>query len=382
MERNKKGFTLIEILVVVLIIGVLAAIAIPFYRKAVEKAKASEAVAVLNDAAKAEQDFALASSRYTSYWEDLIVNHPNVVAGTVYCIKGTNTANQDDCGNDSSYKVKLTVGNNNNSVVMATRMPNNPYGDYKLFKFMDGDPNIYCKAATTSQTDICTVLGFPSRKLPETRNIDREEEFLCADELSCNGATNGCLAGVNPASYNCNRVIFDDGSFNRMVYNPDGTLFDVFTYDVDGKMTGDIWFKEDGTLDGLTFYENGKGIIDFGKSNPATGQDYNIRTWENGHWSELTGYYPGGGINDYRKWDTTANRWEYFAQYNEDGSIKSFTCYTSTCGGSWSCTGASCSTAQYAEHIPNSSTLTTYDGFINGERIKTICEYPNDFSFC
>ena len=42
--RNKKGFTLLELLVVVLIIGILASIALPQYKKAVEKAKLSEAL--------------------------------------------------------------------------------------------------------------------------------------------------------------------------------------------------------------------------------------------------------------------------------------------------------------------------------------------------
>ena len=404
MKTNKKGFTLIEILVVVLIIGVLAAIAIPGYRKAVEKAKAAEAVAVLNDAAKAEQDFALASSRYTRFWEDLIVNHPNVVAGTVYCIKGTNTANQDDCGNDSSYKVKLTVGDNDKSVVMATRMPNNPYADYKLFKFMNGDPNIYCKAATTSQTDICTVLGFPTKTLPETRNIDREESFNCATEL------HGSLS--NPSNYTCNRVIYDDGSYDENAYYPNGNIYDVFSFDADGNQTGDTWYEESGEQAGYASYENGNLMwyITNQHTEPVSSAyvkydqegklDYTLWVLEEGHlfdgdakllyrtyddngkWETLVGYYDSYNISGYRSYDTSANRWGYFAQYNEDGSIKKFTCYTSMCGGSGSCEGTACATSQYVSYIPNPNDLPTYDTYFNGEALERVCTYDKGASVC
>ncbi|MCR5505001.1 MAG: prepilin-type N-terminal cleavage/methylation domain-containing protein [Elusimicrobiaceae bacterium] len=388
IKNNYKGFTLIEILIVVLIIGVLASIALPFYRKAMEKAKAAEAIAVLNDAAKAEQDFALASSRYTSYWEDLIVNHPNVVAGTVYCIKGTNTANQDDCGNDSIYKVKLTVGDNDKSVVMATRTPNNPYADYKLFKFMNGDPNIYCRAAGGSSTDICAVLGFPERSLPEGRNVEREEEFECVEELpSCSsvshpvGAASDCISYT--PGYSCNKTIYDDDSLDRHYYYPNGEISEIFTYDANHMLLSEAYFREDdGLLGSMSFFEGGEDVLDFSRSDPATGQEYNIRRWENGHWSELTGYYPNGTVNDYRSWDTTANRWDYFVQYNEDGSVKNFTCYTSMCGGAGSCSGAACATSQYANHIPETSSLKPYNQFLNLEQVQQICNNANTFSFC
>ena len=44
---SKKGFTLIELLVVIIILGVLTSIAMPQYRKAMDRAKAAEAMEML-----------------------------------------------------------------------------------------------------------------------------------------------------------------------------------------------------------------------------------------------------------------------------------------------------------------------------------------------
>ena len=64
--KNKKGFTLIEMLVVVLIIGILAGVALPQYTKAVEKARATEAITNISSLEKAIDLWKLSNGTPTS----------------------------------------------------------------------------------------------------------------------------------------------------------------------------------------------------------------------------------------------------------------------------------------------------------------------------
>ena len=75
-DNYLKAFTLIELLVVVLIIGILAAIALPQYQKAVERARASEALPLLKSVYQAAQAYQMANGNWPEKFDELAVEIP------------------------------------------------------------------------------------------------------------------------------------------------------------------------------------------------------------------------------------------------------------------------------------------------------------------
>jgi len=71
MKENKNGFTLLELLVVVIIIGILAGIALPQYKLAVARSRLSNILSLFASIKQAQEVYYMMHNEYTNYAEDL-----------------------------------------------------------------------------------------------------------------------------------------------------------------------------------------------------------------------------------------------------------------------------------------------------------------------
>ncbi len=86
--RQRRGFTIIEVVVTMLIIGVLAAVALPSFESAMRKSRRSDAIALIAIAQQAQERWRSNNSAYTTNLTSLPTATPGGLG-----LASTNSAN-------------------------------------------------------------------------------------------------------------------------------------------------------------------------------------------------------------------------------------------------------------------------------------------------
>ncbi len=154
-NSSKAGFTLVELLVVIVIIGILAAVAVPQYQKAVTKARFAEAGLVLNALWKACALHELEHGEYAcsrASLEDLNIDIPGQTITSWFGQKQTDY-----------FVYKLTA---------PSELPAAYYNPHKIDPageeasltvclYVDEEGNINCSYMEEEGEKICKHSGYP-----------------------------------------------------------------------------------------------------------------------------------------------------------------------------------------------------------------------------
>jgi type IV pilus assembly protein PilE len=123
-RHRSRGFTIIELMIVVAIIGLLAGIGIPSYREQVNKGKRAEGKAALLSAASRLERYYTQNNCYPS---SACGNPTSANAASALTNAGINNYSGDD-PNKASYSISVTI---TPQVFTLTALPRAPFVDSK-----------------------------------------------------------------------------------------------------------------------------------------------------------------------------------------------------------------------------------------------------------
>lgn len=111
--KKQSGFTLIELMGVVLIVAILAAIAIPSYQQHVRKARRAEAQSLMLDIVNREEQYILDQRQYTEAPTAMSLTHDAFTCNATQCSNNfyVVTIDADNTATPPNYTITATAQN-------------------------------------------------------------------------------------------------------------------------------------------------------------------------------------------------------------------------------------------------------------------------------
>lgn len=120
MKNRTFGFTLIELMIVVAVVGILAAVAIPSYQDSVRKGKRAEGRAALTGLLQQQERYMTQMNTYLAFTNSAGATTPTSAATTFKVFSGDNLAK-------AAYLLKASVCDGSTAIkdcVMVEAVPN------------------------------------------------------------------------------------------------------------------------------------------------------------------------------------------------------------------------------------------------------------------